>query len=84
MKRSSLIGIKSVILNHAVIGERCIVGANTLIPEGKEIPPGSLVLGSPGRVVRQLSEEEMTNLDRIAEHYVANYQRYRKQLRADS
>jgi carbonic anhydrase/acetyltransferase-like protein (isoleucine patch superfamily) len=51
----SLIGIKSVILNRAKIGRNCLVGANTLVAEGKEIPDGSLVLGSPGRIVRQLS-----------------------------
>jgi carbonic anhydrase/acetyltransferase-like protein (isoleucine patch superfamily) len=55
----SLIGIGSVLLNRAVIGKGCIVGANTLIPEGKVFPDHSLIVGSPGKVVRQLSEEEV-------------------------
>jgi carbonic anhydrase/acetyltransferase-like protein (isoleucine patch superfamily) len=76
----SLIGIKSVILNKAVIGKNCIIGANSLIPEGKVIPDGSLVIGSPGKVVRQLSDEEIARLHASAEHYVHNAQRYRKEL----
>ncbi|HTH94984.1 MAG TPA: gamma carbonic anhydrase family protein [Rhodocyclaceae bacterium] len=76
----SLIGIKSVILNHTVIGKECLIGANTLIAEGKTIPDRSLVLGSPGRVVRTLTDDEVANLRRIAAHYVANAQRYRDEL----
>ena len=76
----SLIGIKSVILNQAKIGKHCIVGANTLIAEGKEIPDGSLVIGSPGKVVRQLTEGELHMLRLSAEHYVHNVRRYREQL----
>ena len=57
----TLIGIKSVIMNGAVIGKNCLIGANTLIAEGKTIPDGSLVLGSPGKVVRQLSVEEIAH-----------------------
>ena len=76
----SLIGIKSVILNQAKIGRNCIVGANTLIAEGKEIPDGSLVIGSPGKVVRSLTEGEVHMLRLSAEHYVHNARRYREQL----
>jgi carbonic anhydrase/acetyltransferase-like protein (isoleucine patch superfamily) len=76
----SLIGIGSVILNRAVIGKSCIVGANTLIPEGKVFPDRSLIVGSPGKVVRQLSDEEVAKLMKSADHYVANAQRYRSQL----
>jgi carbonic anhydrase/acetyltransferase-like protein (isoleucine patch superfamily) len=76
----SLVGIKSVILNHAVIGENCLIGANSLIPEGKVIPPRSLVMGSPGKVVRELTNEEVTRLVQSAQHYVANARRYREQL----
>src|SRR5205814_459033 len=65
----SLIGIKAVILNHAVIGQECLIGANTLIPEGKTIPDRSLVLGSPGRVVRTLTADEVAQVRRIADHY---------------
>ena len=74
----SLIGIKSVILNHAVIGRHCIIGANSLIPEGKVIPERSLVMGSPGKVVRELSDEEVARLLLAAQGYVANARRYRE------
>ena len=78
----SLIGIGSVLLNHAVIGKGCIVGANTLIPEGKVFPDHSLIVGSPGKVVRQLGAEEVARLRHSADHYVANWQRYRRELAA--
>jgi carbonic anhydrase/acetyltransferase-like protein (isoleucine patch superfamily) len=77
----SLIGIKSVILNKAVIGRHCIIGANSLIPEGKVIPERSLVMGSPGKVVRQLSDEEVARLLLAAQGYVENAQRYRTGLK---
>ncbi len=80
--QGSLIGIKSVILNGAVIGRECLIGANTLISERKVIPDRSLVLGSPGKVVRTLSDDEVAGLYRIAEHYVENAERYRRELRA--
>ena len=76
----SLIGIGSVVLNRAVIGKESIVGANTLIPEGKVYPDRSLIVGSPGKVVRQLTDEEVARLRRSAEHYVANAERYRTTL----
>jgi carbonic anhydrase/acetyltransferase-like protein (isoleucine patch superfamily) len=76
----SLIGIGSVVLNHAVIGKNCIVGANTLIPEGKVFPERSLIIGSPGRVVRALNEEEVARLASSAAGYVANWQRYVRDL----
>jgi carbonic anhydrase/acetyltransferase-like protein (isoleucine patch superfamily) len=76
----SLIGIKSVILNNAVIGRHCIIGANSLIPEGKVIPERSLVMGSPGKVVRQLTDEEVARLALAARGYVENARRYRTQL----
>ncbi len=76
----SLIGIKSVVLNHAVIGRECLIGANTLIPEGKVIPDRSLVMGSPGKVVRELTDEEVARLLYSAKHYVENARRYAAQL----
>ena len=76
----SLIGIGSVILNRAVIGKGSIVGANTLIPEGKVFPDRVLIVGSPGKVVRELSEEESARLLKSAEHYVDNAARYRRDL----
>lgn len=77
----SLIGIKSVILNGAVIGEQSLIGANSLIPEGKIIPPRSLVMGSPGKVVRELMDEEVTRILYSVELYVANARRYREKLK---
>lgn len=74
----ALIGIKSVILNGAVIGKHCLIGANTLIPEGKVIPERSLVMGSPGKVVRELSDEQIARIAWSARHYVENAQRYRQ------
>lgn len=74
---NSLIGMGSTLLNRSRIGRNCLIGANTLISEGKNIPDGSLVLGSPGRVVRQLSENELAMLKLSAEVYVNNYRRFR-------
>jgi carbonic anhydrase/acetyltransferase-like protein (isoleucine patch superfamily) len=79
----SLIGIKSVILNKAVIGRHCIIGANSLIAEGKVIPERSLVMGSPGKVVRQLTDEEVARLRGAALGYVANALRYRTALKQE-
>jgi carbonic anhydrase/acetyltransferase-like protein (isoleucine patch superfamily) len=79
----SLIGINAVILNGARIGKHCIIGANALIPEGKEIPDGSLVMGSPGKVVRELSEQQMRLIEAGAAHYVHNAQRYARDLVVD-
>lgn len=74
--RGSLIGIGSIILNGAEIGEECLIGANTLIAEGKVIPARSMVLGSPGKIIRQLSDEEVRRFNGAAGRYVANWQRY--------
>jgi len=79
----SLIGIGSIVLNGARIGEGSLIGANTLITEGKEFPPRSMVLGSPGKLVRQLSEEESSRLKASAGRYVANWKRYRAGLIAE-
>ncbi len=76
----SLIGIHSVILNHAVIGRNCLIGANTLITEGKVIPDNSLVVGSPGKVLRTLSAEEITAIHANAARYVENLKRYLSSL----
>ena len=77
----SLIGIQAVVLNHVKIGKHCIIGANSLIPEGMEIPDGSLVMGSPGRIKRELTPEQQHMLELQAEHYVANGQRFAQDLR---
>ena len=77
---NSLIGIQAVILNRTVIGRNCIIGAGTLIPEGRQIPDNSLVMGTPGRVVRQVSEQEIEQLRWSARHYVERFKRYRSGL----
>jgi carbonic anhydrase/acetyltransferase-like protein (isoleucine patch superfamily) len=82
VKEGSLIGIKAVVLNRAVIGRECLIGANTLIPEGKVIPDRSLVLGSPGRVVRTLTDDDVKMIRSIAQHYVDNSRRYQSGLKA--
>ena len=79
----SLIGIGSVILNDARIGKNCLIGANTLITEGKEIPDGSMVMGSPGKVVRELRPEEIERINRIAKNYAARAKRYKVELKVD-
>ena len=76
----SLIGIGSVVLNRAVIGRNCLIGANTLITEGKVIPDNSMVMGSPGKVVRQLDEGAAMMLRASAAHYVENWRRYAREL----
>jgi carbonic anhydrase/acetyltransferase-like protein (isoleucine patch superfamily) len=70
-----------VILNGAVIGKNCLIGANTLIPEGKVIPDRSLVMGSPGKVVRELTDEQIARIAHAAAHYVGNAQRYQHTLK---
>ena len=76
----SLIGIKAVVLNHSVIGKNCLIGANTLITERKIIPDNSLVIGSPGKVVRTLTEDEVAALHANAAHYVELMALYRTGL----
>ncbi|WP_462380260.1 gamma carbonic anhydrase family protein [Pseudomonas sp. Marseille-QA0892] len=80
----SLVGIHAVVLNGAKIGRHCIIGANALVTEGKVIPDGSLVMGSPARVVRELTEEQRRGLEASAAHYVDNARRYARGLEADA
>lgn len=79
----SLIGINAVILNGAQIGRYCIIGANALVPEGKVIPDFSLVMGSPGKVVREVTEAQKAMLEMSALHYVENFRRFRRELRRE-
>ncbi|MFZ4536710.1 gamma carbonic anhydrase family protein [Propionivibrio sp.] len=76
----SLIGIGSILLNRSVIGKNSLVGANTLIPEGKVFPDRVLIVGSPGKVIRELTDEEVAGLPGSAERYVQNWQRYQREL----
>lgn len=79
----SLVGIGSIVLNGAKIGKNCLVGANSLIVEGKDIPDNSLVMGSPGKVVKNVSPLQRETLLRNADGYVKRWQRYREELAAD-
>src|SRR3546814_249192 len=79
----TLIGIGSVILNNTRIGRNCIIGANAFLAEGKEIPDNSVVFGSPGKVVKQVTPEQIAMIRGIAERYAANWKRYRDTLRAE-
>jgi carbonic anhydrase/acetyltransferase-like protein (isoleucine patch superfamily) len=77
----SLVGIGAIIMNHAVIGRGCLIGAGALITEGKTFPDGVLVLGSPGKVVRELKPEEKEELLKIADGYVRRSKLYREKLK---
>ena len=77
----SLIGIGAVVLNGAKIGKNCLVGAGSLVTEGKEFPDGSMILGSPAKVVRELTPEQIEGLRRSAQHYVNNKNRFKAGLK---
>lgn len=77
----SLIGIGAIVLNGAKIGKNCLVGAGALVTEGKEFPDGSMIIGSPARVVKQLTAEQMQGLRQSAQHYIDNARRFRVGLR---
>ena len=79
---NSLIGMGATVLNGAVIGKNCLIGAGALITEGKVIPDGSLVMGAPGKVVRELDENAINSLRASALHYQENAARFRRDLRA--
>ncbi len=77
----SLIGIGAVVLNGAKIGKGCLVGAGSLVTEGKEFPDDSMILGSPAKVVRQLTPEQLQGLRLSAQLYVGNARRFRAGLK---
>ncbi len=79
---NSLIGMGSTLLNLSRIGSHCVVGAHALVPEGKEYPDGTLIVGAPARMVRTLTDEQRQRLQLSADIYVANAQRFRKALSA--
>jgi carbonic anhydrase/acetyltransferase-like protein (isoleucine patch superfamily) len=80
----TLIGINAVVLNGAVIGKNCVIGANSLITEKKVIPDGSMVMGSPGRVVRELRPDEIEFFNSVAPFYWERARRYKTELTPDS
>lgn len=77
----SLVGMGSTLLNRSRIGANCLVGANTLVTEGKEFPDGSMILGSPARVARKLGDTELALLKMSSGSYIYNHQRFRDKLR---
>src|SRR3989475_12244399 len=77
----TLVGIGAIIMNHAVIGSGCLIGAGALVPEGKTYPDGVLVVGSPGKIVRELKAEGKEGLGENADIYVRGARRYRAQLK---
>jgi carbonic anhydrase/acetyltransferase-like protein (isoleucine patch superfamily) len=78
---NSLIGMGSTLLNRSRIGSHCLIGANTLVPEGKEFADGSLIVGVPGRVARPLREAEHAIFNISAQTYVHNYRRFKDGLK---
>ncbi len=77
---NTLIGMGAIVLNGARIGDNCLIAAGALVPEGREIASGSLVIGVPGKPVRQLSADEIERNRLSAAHYVANWKRFAKGL----
>ncbi len=78
----SLIGINSVVLNGAKIGKYCVIGANSLITENMQIPDGSLVMGSPAKIIKPIPEQQQKMLEQSAQHYVDNAKRFLAQLKS--
>ncbi|MFJ2988474.1 gamma carbonic anhydrase family protein [Collimonas sp. NPDC087041] len=77
----ALIGIQAVVLNGAKIGKNCLVGAGALVTEGKEFPDNSLIIGSPAKVVRTLSEQDIAGLAGNAQHYIERGAEYKTGLK---
>ena len=77
----SLIGIQAVVLNGAKIGKNCLVGAGALVTEGKEFPDGCMILGSPAKAVKQLTDAQIEGLKMSAQHYMDNARRYKAGLK---
>ena len=77
----SLIGIGAIVLNGARIGKNCLVGAGSLVTEGKEFPDGSMIMGTPAKVVRQLTPEQIEGLRLSAQHYIDNARMFRATLK---
>ncbi len=79
---NTLVGMGATVLNGAVIGKNCLIGAGALITEGKHIPDGSLVMGAPGKVVRQLDDAAIKGLTLSAAHYQENAARFARDLKS--
>ena len=81
---SSLVGMNAVVLNGAKIGKNCLIGANALVPEGREIPDSSVVLGSPGKIVREVTSSEIESFQSSAKAYVQKGRLFKKNLKPQS
>lgn len=81
---NSIIGMGSVLMNNSIIGENCILGANSLVTEGKQFPANSLIMGSPAKVVRELSVDEIQFLKLSAEHYVEKSKLFKQDLKHET
>jgi carbonic anhydrase/acetyltransferase-like protein (isoleucine patch superfamily) len=77
----SLIGIQAVVLNEAIIGKNCLIGACTLVTTGMKIPDRSMVLGSPAKIIRELTDDEITNMQRGIQSYVSRSAQFKKKLK---
>ncbi len=77
----SLVGMGAIILNGAVIGEDCLIGAGALIPEGKQIPAGSVVLGAPGKIVREVGDKDRAMMRGATQSYQSRWKRYQQGLK---
>lgn len=78
-----LVGMGSTVLNGAVVGENCIIGANALVTQGKRFAPNSLILGAPAKAVRSLTDEELRDILETAAEYVSNYRRFIAEMAID-
>jgi carbonic anhydrase/acetyltransferase-like protein (isoleucine patch superfamily) len=78
---NSLIGMGSILLNRCKVGKNCLIGAGTMLTEGKEIPDNSMVVGAPGRIIRELNENQLAVMQMSSAVYVKNYQRFRETLK---
>ena len=81
IRQNTLIGIGADLLNGSKIGRNCIIGAHAFLPEGKEIPDNSLVVGSPGRIVRELGDDTAARLRQMSDDYIIKLHRYSKGLK---
>ena len=79
---NTVVGMGSVVMNHAKVGANCIIGANSLITERKEFPDNSLIMGSPAKIVRELTEEEISVLVFSAKHYIDKSKTYKAELKS--
>jgi len=77
IRKNALIGMGSIILDKAEIGEGAFIGAGSLVPPGKKIPPGTLAFGRPAKVIRKLNEEDIKDMERIVREYVEKGQYYK-------